>query len=88
MKRNLQVGLLVFLLFVPPAVYSAVRARRLTATCTGSTPCHACTNCRYCKHCAKEGGKCGVCKRRAAAGRQGSWEEAGQKLVKADRLHY
>lgn len=34
------------------------------ATCTGSDPCHACKNCRYCKHCAKEGGTCGVCKRR------------------------
>ena len=34
----------------------------LTATCTGSDPCHACKNCKYCRHCAKEGGKCGVCK--------------------------
>jgi hypothetical protein len=34
----------------------------LTATCTGSDPCHACKNCKYCKHCAKDGGKCGVCK--------------------------
>lgn len=34
------------------------------ATCTGSDPCHACKNCKYCKHCAKEGGTCGVCKRR------------------------
>jgi hypothetical protein len=34
-----------------------------TATCTGSDPCNACKNCKYCRHCAKEGGKCGVCKR-------------------------
>jgi len=34
------------------------------ATCTGSDPCNACKNCKYCKHCAKEGGTCGVCKRR------------------------
>lgn len=33
------------------------------ATCTGADPCHACKNCKYCKHCAKEGGKCGVCKK-------------------------
>ena len=34
------------------------------ATCTGSDPCNACKNCKYCKHCAREGGTCGVCKRR------------------------
>ena len=33
------------------------------ATCTGADPCNACKNCKYCRHCAKEGGKCGVCKR-------------------------
>jgi len=38
----------------------------LGATCTGSDPCNACKNCKYCKHCAKEGGKCGVCKNKAA----------------------
>lgn len=34
------------------------------ATCTGADPCRACKNCKYCKHCAKEGGTCGVCKKR------------------------
>jgi hypothetical protein len=34
------------------------------ATCYGSDPCNACKNCKYCKHCAKEGGTCGVCKKR------------------------
>jgi hypothetical protein len=34
------------------------------ATCTGADPCKACSSCRYCKHCAKEGGSCGICKRR------------------------
>jgi len=34
------------------------------STCTGADPCHACKNCKYCRHCAKEGGTCGVCKRR------------------------
>lgn len=33
------------------------------ATCKGSDPCNACKNCKYCKHCAKDGGKCGVCKK-------------------------
>src|ERR1041384_5668470 len=37
---------------------------RTCATCTGSDPCNACKNCRYCKHCAKEGGTCGVSKKR------------------------
>ena len=35
-----------------------------SATCTGANPCHACKNCHYCKHCAKEGGTCGVCKKK------------------------
>jgi hypothetical protein len=35
------------------------------ATCTGADPCHACKNCKYCKHCAKEGGTCGVCKKKS-----------------------
>lgn len=34
------------------------------ATCRGADPCNAFKNCRYCRHCAKEGGTCGVCKRR------------------------
>jgi hypothetical protein len=35
-----------------------------TATCYGDDPCNACKNCKYCAHCAKEGGTCGVCKRK------------------------
>lgn len=34
------------------------------AKCEGKTPCNACKNCSSCKHCAKDGGKCGVCKKR------------------------
>lgn len=34
------------------------------ARCTGSTPCNACKNCHYCKHCAKDGGTCGVCRKK------------------------
>ena len=34
------------------------------ATCRGADPCKACKNCKYCKHCAKDGGTCGVCKKR------------------------
>lgn len=37
------------------------------ATCTGATPCNACKNCKYCRHCAKNGGRCGVCRRRTTA---------------------
>jgi hypothetical protein len=36
-------------------------------TCYGNDPCNACKNCKYCKHCAKEGGTCGVCKKRQLA---------------------
>jgi hypothetical protein len=32
--------------------------------CVGADPCHACTNCRSCNHCAKQGGTCGICKKR------------------------
>jgi hypothetical protein len=39
-----------------------------SATCTGADPCHACKNCHYCKYCAKEGGKCGVCKKSVSSG--------------------
>jgi len=78
MKRIAHVAFLVLFLLVSPTTFAATR--RAAATCTGSTPCRACKNCRYCKHCAKEGGKCGVCRRRRAAQRQGSWEEAKQRL--------
>jgi len=37
------------------------------ATCYGNDPCNACKNCKYCKHCAKEGGTCGICKKRLVA---------------------
>ena len=37
------------------------------ATCTGAKNCSACKNCKYCKHCAKDGGTCGVCKKRLNA---------------------
>jgi hypothetical protein len=50
------------------ALSSFVAAEALLgATCTGADPCNACKNCKYCKHCAKEGGKCGVCKRNDTA---------------------
>lgn len=34
------------------------------ATCTGGKNCSVCKNCKYGKHCAKDGGTCGVCKKR------------------------
>lgn len=34
------------------------------ATCTGANPCKACKNCSSCARCKKNGGTCGVCKRR------------------------
>jgi len=90
-KKNIQVGLLLLLLLTPTAVFGAARTRRAAATCTGSTPCRACKNCRYCKHCAKEGGKCGVCRRRAeaVAKKQGGWEGATEGLAANERAsHY
>ena len=83
MKKRIQVGLLLILLLAPTTVFGAAHTRRAVATCTGSTPCRACKNCKYCKHCAKEGGKCGVCRRRAEGviKRRGSWEGATEKLT-------
>jgi hypothetical protein len=49
------------------AIVLAVTAMGIAAPsrgCTGSASCRVCKNCRYCKHCAKEGGTCGVCKKR------------------------
>lgn len=45
-------------------IFAATPADLFAATCTGATPCRACKNCKYCKHCAKEGGTCGVCKKK------------------------
>lgn len=47
----------VFLLGMQPSSLS-------TATCVGDDPCNACKNCKYCKYCAKDGGTCGVCKKK------------------------
>lgn len=46
-------------------VLAVVVSQTALATCTGSTPRHACKNCQHCKHCAKDKGTCGVCKRSA-----------------------
>lgn len=81
MKKIANVSLLIFILLAPAATFPATRKSRVLATCTGSTPCRACKNCRYCKHCAKEGGRCGVCKRSRVAPRQASWEEARRRLT-------
>jgi hypothetical protein len=60
-------ALTTLILLAPGSALAAKRARRpAPAKCTGSTPCRACKNCRYCRHCAKDGGKCGVCRRRGA----------------------
>ncbi len=41
------------------------------ATCDGATPCKACKNCSYCKHCAKDGGTCGVCRKKSTSSTYG-----------------
>jgi hypothetical protein len=61
MRRSLRAWPLAIFL----ALSLTLSADAYFATCTGSDPCNACKNCKYCKHCAKEGGKCGVCKRNA-----------------------
>jgi hypothetical protein len=60
MSRFMQVLTLAFVV----ALMSSVSADAYFATCTGSTPCTACKNCKYCKHCAKEGGTCGICRKK------------------------
>jgi hypothetical protein len=61
--------------------FAATRARWAAATCTGAIPCRACKNCRYCKHCAKDGGTCGVCRRRRSEQQQASWQGATERLA-------
>ena len=81
MKRIAHASLLLLTLIGPTTTFAATRARLMAATCTGSTPCRACKNCRYCKHCAKEGGKCGVCRRRGSEQRQAGWQWATERLA-------
>ena len=59
-KKNLWLAMLLL-----PILMAITSGDLYSSTCTGSDPCNACKNCNYCKHCAKEGGTCGVCKRRA-----------------------
>lgn len=90
MKRIAHACLLLLILLGFTMTFAATRTRRMAATCTGSTPCRACKNCRYCKHCAKEGGTCGLCRRRAeaVARRQGSWEGAAERLASNAHSHH
>lgn len=88
MKRIAHVTFLALFLLGSTMTFAATRARQAAATCTGATPCRACKNCRYCKHCAKEGGKCGVCRRRAATRQRGSWAEATVRLASNAHSHY
>lgn len=66
----------ILILLDTSSVFAAPRrVRQLAAAkCLGAANCRACKNCRYCKHCAKDGGTCGVCRRRMVE--QGSWEAA------------
>lgn len=57
----------MFSVMVAALGWSVGHGRLHAATCTGATPCKACKNCSSCKHCAKEGGKCGVCRRASEA---------------------
>ena len=81
MKRIAYACLLLLILLGSATTFAATRSRRIAATCTGSTPCRACKNCRYCKHCAKEGGTCGVCRRRRSEQQQASWQGATERLA-------
>jgi hypothetical protein len=45
------------------SVYERFEVIVHAATCTGASPCKACKNCKYCGHCAKDGGKCGTCRK-------------------------
>lgn len=76
---------LAFTFTVAPANAYAERARpKAAAKCTGATFCRACKNCRYCKHCAKDGGTCGVCRRRSAAD---AWREAAAHNTENHTAH-
>ena len=79
MKRIAHATLLAILILAPTTTFAAARTRRAAAACTGSTPCRACKNCRYCKHCAKEGGRCGVCRRGRSEQQQAGWQGATER---------
>ena len=71
---------LLLILFTSVAAFGATGTRKpRVATCVGATPCRACKNCRYCKHCAKDGGTCGVCRRKAATLR--TWRQAAEEAA-------
>lgn len=78
MKRLTTAALAAFVtitFFTSAAFAAPKRARRAAAAkCVGAANCRACKNCRYCQHCAKNGGTCGVCRRRKVEPR--SWEQA------------
>lgn len=79
MRRFNRISLLAFtvaLTLTPHAASASSHPHRHVAKCTGSAPCRACKHCRYCKHCAKDGGTCGVCRRRSAAE---TWREAAAR---------
>lgn len=81
MKRIAHACFLLLFLLTSTTTFAATRGRRAAATCTGSTPCRACKNCRYCKHCAKEGGRCGVCRRGRSEQQQAGWRGATERLA-------
>jgi hypothetical protein len=57
----------LWLATVSVVIAAGLSADMSFATCYGKDPCNACKNCKYCRHCAKEGGTCGVCKKRLMA---------------------
>lgn len=58
------ISLILFGLIRISTVNAGNAAPKVMATCYGNSPCAACKNCKACKYCAKNGGKCGTCKKK------------------------
>jgi hypothetical protein len=58
--------LLLPVLFLPACDFTSANASTATARekCVGADPCTACTTCVGCQHCIKNGGTCGVRKKK------------------------
>ena len=85
MKHFALLVLLAAFSVAPANAYAANRARpKAAAKCNGSAPCGACKDCRYCKHCAKDGGTCGVCRRRRSAD---AWRQVAARYAGTHTAH-
>jgi hypothetical protein len=61
MRSNLAALLMPFVLLAPLTEAHRTSPIRVSATCIGADPCHACQNCSERRNCNDLGGTCGIC---------------------------